>query len=459
MDISTGKNIDIADRSVVVIGLGRSGLGAARLAHYVGADVFVSDPGFARQLQHNLGLLSPLGIEGELGDHSDRIYAADLWVISPGVPRDAKIVNIARQKDIPIVSEIEFASWFTQSPIIAVTGSNGKTTTVNILNAMCQSENVHGVMAGNIGIPFSQKVLEELQNPDPLRTYILEISSFQMEFIDRFKPHFAVYLNISPDHLDRHYTFEEYLNRKLDMSRNLTERDYIIYNADDPVLSKHLSSHSATTIPFSLQPHSDTIFSINQTCIHDRQHEKLIDLDRIALPGRHNLANLLAAATTAHVMGIPKEIIARACATTTSIEHRLEKVTDINGVTYFNDSKATNVDSVKVALDSFSQPIILILGGKDKGGDFTQLIPHTHNTKAVIAYGQARQKIVAALEDAVRPIPVMGLKEAVTLSQELAGPGDVVLLSPGCASFDQFDNYEERGKKFKEWVRELRVKK
>lgn len=459
MDISAGKNIDVAHRSIVIIGLGRSGLEAARLAHYVGANVFVSDPGFSRQLRHNLGLLTKLGIEGELGDHSDRIYAADMWIISPGVPRDAKIVKIARQRDIPIVSEIEFASWFTQSPIIAVTGSNGKTTTVNILNAMCQSEKVHGVMAGNVGIPFSQKVLEELQKPDPLRTYILEISSFQMEFIHHFKPHFAVYLNISPDHLDRHYTFDEYLNRKLDMIRNQTDRDYIIYNADDPILARHLSSRSAITIPFSLQPNVDTIFSINHICIHDRRHEKLIDLAQIALPGRHNLANLLAAATTAHVMGIPKEIIARICATVGSIEHRLEKVTDINGVTYINDSKATNVDSVKVALDSFSQPVILILGGKDKGGDFTQLIPHTHNTKAVIAYGQAREKIVAALEDAVRPVPVMGLKEAVTLSQELAGPGDIVLLSPGCASFDQFDNYEERGNKFKEWVRELRTSK
>jgi UDP-N-acetylmuramoylalanine--D-glutamate ligase len=455
MDISQRDRIDLTGRKVTVIGLGRSGFAAARLAHHLGARVFVSDPADTEALRNRLDQLRSLGISGETGTHSDRIYTADLWILSPGVPKDTPQVQAALEKGIPVVGEVEFASWFTNAPLLAVTGSNGKTTTVHLLTAMCQTEQMHGIMAGNIGIPFSGEVLKELTRPDPGRVYVLEISSFQMEFITHFRPRVAVFLNITPDHLDRHPSMEDYIAAKLNMVKNQTSADFVVYNADDPILREAFQAPTATPIPFALSPVPEALYHLNRVRVYNPDREVMVDLEAIRLPGRHNLANLLAAATAAHLIGIPDEKIAQVFRTFTAVEHRLEPVTEIDGVTFVNDSKATNVDAVKVALDSYSRPIILILGGRDKGGDFRLLLPHTHNVKAVIAYGEARGKIVTALRDAVRLHPVGGLKEAVTLSRRLASPGDVVLLSPGCASFDQFDNYEQRGKRFKTWVREL----
>jgi len=456
IDLTNSKNINLANARITVLGLGLSGISAVQLAAHKGASVFASDQQTAPKLKNALKLLKKWRIPFETGGHSEKIYDCDLIIVSPGIPQDAKIIRKCSQKQIPVVSEIEFASWYTTAPIIAVTGSNGKTTTVNLLEKMCQTDDIHGILAGNVGIPFSEKVLQDSMEMDPKRVYILEISSFQMEHTLHFKPFISIFLNISEDHLDRYKDMEEYIKAKMEMTKAQTSTDYIIYNDDDPILNDSFSTHASITQSFGLKLSEKHIFNINKTKIYDEKHATLINLDQVVLPGHHNLSNALAAATAANILGVSKVHIRNVMSTFTGVEHRLEKVGFIQGVVYYNDSKATNIDAVKVALDSFTQPILLIMGGKDKGGDFTQLLPHTHKkVKGIIAYGQARKKISDALRDAVRFEKTESLRAAVEISYLRAEPGDIVLLSPGCASFDQFLNFEERGKSFKKIVKEL----
>ncbi len=459
MNIDDRNKIDLKNTRISVIGLSRSGLAAAHLAHYLGATVFVSDNSATEMIKANFQELQLLKIAGEIGDHSQQIFKADLWIISPGISQDSEIVKQAQTAEIPIVSEIEFASWFTSAMVLAVTGSNGKTTTVNALATMCQTETIHGVLAGNMGIPFSKMVLQETQSPDPARVYILEISSFQMEFIRHFKPLISVFLNISPDHLDRYSTMGDYISAKMNLARNVDENDYVVFNLDDPVLVEYLQNSPAWLVPFSTKPYANTTYLVNNRKIYSFEHATLIPLDAVALPGSHNLANLLAAATAAHLIGVPDETIAEAIKTFTGVSHRLEEVAVIDGVKYINDSKATNLDAVKVALQSFPDPIILILGGKDKGSDFHELIPYFENkVKQIIAIGQAQTQIFSALKDAARPLCVEGLRDAVKITRDSAVPGDVVLLSPGCASFDQYRDFEDRGDQFRAMIKKLENK-
>ena len=268
MDISEKNKIDITNKKVVIIGLGKSGCSAAKLAHHLNAKVFVSDNNNNKQLTQNLQLINSLGISGELKNHSEKIYDADLWIVSPGVPQKSSLIQKAQKYGIPIVSEIEFSSWFTSAPIIAVTGSNGKTTTVHALANMCNTEEIHGILAGNVGIPFSEKILEDLITPDPKRIFILEISSFQMEFLQHFRPYISVFLNISPDHLDRYDSMEDYISAKLKMTQNQTAEDIIIFNGDDPNFDDRFNNQSPVKIPFSLSKMEKTIFSVNQTKIY-----------------------------------------------------------------------------------------------------------------------------------------------------------------------------------------------
>ncbi len=446
----------LSGQRISVIGLGKSGRGAAELAAYLGANVFISDPGNSPNLASNLKELKKIGITGELGQHSEKVYAQDLMILSPGVPNYATVVKTAQSKGVPVVGEIEFASRNINYPIAAVTGSNGKTTTVHILQNMCQSRSVHGALGGNVGVSFSSLVLQDLRHPDNKRIYVLEISSFQMEFIQTFAPDYALFLNLSPDHLDRYPSIDVYYRAKLDMVKYCNSRTTVIYNQDDPKLESFFGNSDFKLEPFSMAPSPELRFEIDQNMILSGEpRNPLVDVKDISLPGYHNLSNLLAAATCASCIGIREKHIAEVMRSFRSIPHRLEKIRTVDQVEYYNDSKATNVESVKVALASFSKPIILILGGKDKGGDFTQLIPFIHSVKAVIVYGKARNIIETALRDAVRPRMVLGLKDAVLLSHELASPGDIVLLSPGCASFDQFTDFEERGDRFRDWVNEL----
>ncbi|MFH1853646.1 MAG: UDP-N-acetylmuramoyl-L-alanine--D-glutamate ligase [Candidatus Neomarinimicrobiota bacterium] len=456
MDITDRNNIDLQDRRVAIIGLSRSGFAAARLARHLGAEVFVSDSSAGAAVTGNLAALRELGIDGEIDGHSQRIYSADLWVLSPGIAQDAEIVNQARVRSIPIVSEIEFSSWFTSAPVLAITGSNGKTTTAFALARMCQTDTVHGVLAGNMGVPFAEMVLRDLNEPDPARVFVLEISSFQMEFIRHFRPRVSVFLNISPDHLDRYHSMDEYVTAKMKLAANAGDGDFIVYNHDDAILSERLHDTPARLVPFSVRPADDLIYSIEEKKILTQERATLISLDEVALPGYHNYANLLAAATAAHLYGISDQTIATVMQTYQGVAHRLEEVAKVDGVRYINDSKATNLDAVKVALQSFPGPIILILGGKDKGGDFTELVPLlTNRVKKIIAIGQARERIRTALWDAARPELVEGLRDAVEVSRKCAKPGDVVLLSPGCASFDQFRDFEDRGDQFRQLTQAL----
>jgi len=453
MNIHDRATIEIRGKKIVILGLALSGAAAAKLAVRQGADVFVSDNQDTLALQGTLTDLKALSIPGELGQHSDQIYDADLWIISPGIAQDSELVQKAQSNDIPIVSEIEFSSWFTEAPILAITGSNGKTTTAHLLAEMIQTDDLHGALAGNVGIPFAEMVLEDLGNPDPKRVWVLEISSFQMEFIEHFKPYIAIFLNITPDHLNRYPSMKEYIAAKMKMWSRQTAEDFIVYNADDTILVEEIAESTSRKIAFGLGHHPEAIFQPNRTKIYTEEHATLIEMNQLALPGKHNLANALAAATAAHLMGVPNKSIAATMSQFSGVPHRLEPIAEINGVTYINDSKATNLDAVQVALESFTQPIILLLGGLDKGGDFRSLLPHTHNNlKEVIAFGQAKELILTALRDAVRSTSVMDLKEALELAQNCSQPGDVILLSPGCASFDQFNNFEERGNHFRSLV-------
>ncbi|MFC1784481.1 UDP-N-acetylmuramoyl-L-alanine--D-glutamate ligase [Candidatus Neomarinimicrobiota bacterium] len=450
------KNIrEMKNRSVSILGLGRSGVAIARLSNYLGSKVFISDKSTTNSEKENLKSLESVGIQGETGSHSDKIFNTDLMVISPGVAADSQVVLEAQKRGIKVIGEIEFASLFTNSPIIGVTGSNGKSTTVHALAEMCQTDEVSGVLAGNVGLAFSSKVLEELQNPDLKRVYIIEISSFQMEFIETFHPHISIFLNISSDHLDRHKTFKNYLNTKLRLAGNQTEQDYVIFNGDDKILVEVLNKHIANKTTFSPKYSETNIYYVKNSNIINKEYAKLTHLKNIGLPGQHNIYNLLAAASGAHCLGISDEKIANVIQSFKGIPHRLESITEINGIEFINDSKATNIDAVKVAIESYKKPIILILGGMAKGNDFAELLQFKNKIKNIIAYGTAKEMIHEELSTVFTVSKIELLKDAVKLSFQKAEIGEIVLLSPGCTSFDQFKNFEDRGNKFAQWVREL----
>ena len=459
IDTSIRKDINIRDKRISVIGLGLSGTEAAKLANHLGAIVFVSDSNMDEKVcAHSMELMHTYHIASETGIHSDKIYDADLWIMSPGIPKNSEIVLKAAQKRIPIVGEIEFASWFSNDPIIAITGSNGKTTTSHMLYKMCQSKEMKGIMAGNMGIPFSERVLNNIKNPRENILYLLEISSFQLEFIKHFSPDILVYTNISPDHLDRHGSMEEYINMKLNALKNMNHKGQIVYNKDDAILEEVLSPFPCKKQPFSIKS-KDVLYSIDNKNIIGPSDDKLLKIDELGIPGEHNLQNFLAASTCSHLMGISQNQIVKSMKEFKGVEHRLEYVRTINEVDFINDSKATNIDSVIVAIDTYKQPIILILGGLNKGANFRLLLPHikSSHVRDIVSYGDAGGQINTALGDAVRSVQVTDLSSAVKKAQLMAAPGDIVLLSPGCASYDEFSNFEERGNHFKSIIKNLAI--
>ncbi len=453
IDITKRSKINIVDKPISVIGLGKSGVSAAKLAQYLGAQVRISDLSTSIDINVNADKLLSEGINVETGQHSAALYESDLWIVSPGIDKNSDIIKKAKNLKIPIVGEIEFASWFTNSLVIAITGSNGKTTTVNALNKMCQTKDLKGLLGGNIGTPFSLNVLDEITKNNDNYIHILEISSFQMETIMHFKPNICVFLNISPDHLNRHGTIEEYIKMKLNMAKNLDGNDFIVYNIDDKRLRNSFKKHPAKHSPFSIC-NQNTEFYVYKTKIIDSKGNFLINKEDISISGKHNLSNLLAAATAAKLAKIPNDRIAHVFKTFTGVAHRLENVAIVNNITYINDSKATNLDSVIVAINSINKPLILLMGGKNKGTDFRLIVPYVKSchVKLIITYGEAAGEILTALGDAVRSIRKIDLNSAVKSARSMAMPGDVVLLSPGCASFDQFKDFEERGNLFKKLV-------
>lgn len=452
--MSNSINIDIKNKKITVIGMGETGQSASLLAKKLGAIVLISESSVVTKNPF-INNAKSIGINIESGGHSEKIYDSDLWIISPGISDKINIVRNAKAKGIKIVSEIEFASWFTDKPIIGVTGSNGKTTTVSIINEILTKSELNPILTGNIGYAFSRAVLDDLNNCLENRLYIIELSSFQLEHIETFKPFISILLNISPDHLDRYGNMDKYLEAKMRITMNHDSENHLLYNSDDMDLVRRCKNLNINKTTFGLLNDTQSVIKANDSHIAVDQ-TKIINIDKLNIKGDHNISNILAAVSAVKILNISNKTIADALATFNGIEHRLEKVSTIDGVTYYNDSKATNIESVIAAINSFKSPIILILGGEDKNTDFNVLKPFINKKiKQIVSYGKASNKISTALRDAVALNTVFSLRDAVGECKKSAVSGDIVLLSPGCASFDQFDNFEHRGNEFKKMINDV----
>ncbi|MFD2552662.1 UDP-N-acetylmuramoyl-L-alanine--D-glutamate ligase [Bizionia sediminis] len=440
---------------LVVLGGGESGIGAALLAQAKGYEVFVSDKGVIKNKFREL--LNQHAIPWEDTQHTKAlILNADVVVKSPGIPNTVPLVAALKEQGIPVISEIEFAANYTQANIVAITGSNGKTTTASLTHHVLKQALSVG-LAGNIGASFAKQV-----QANNYPNYVLEISSFQLDDCFSFRPHIAVLLNITPDHLDRYnYNFDAYVASKFRITKNQTATDYFIYDADDPVITNWLEKHptKATLLPFSLHKRIENgAYFENNTCIITIDNNQIImPAKDIALQGKHNIKNAMAASTVAHLLKIRKQTIRESLENFHGVEHRLEDVLKINKVNYINDSKATNVNATYYALESMDAPTIWIVGGEDKGNDYTELFPFINEkVKAIICLGVDNKKLFENFQSMVDiMVETQNMSEAVKIAYKLAESGDNVLLSPACASFDLFENYEDRGRQFKEAVRNL----
>ena len=445
----------MAKQRIVILGAGESGVGTALLGISKGYEVFVSDKGNIKENYKNVLINNE--IEWEEGKHSlEKILMADVVMKSPGIPDKLSLIDKIKQKQIPVVSEIEFASKYTKAFIIGITGSNGKTTTAKLTHHLLKNELNVG-LAGNIGDSFAKQVHE-----NDYENYVLEISSFQLDGIENFKPNIAVLTNITPDHLDRYdNNFENYIKSKFRIVMNQTSSDYFIYDADDNVIKKWLGKNIIQSImlPFSLKEkvtngaylnNSEIIITINNNQI-------TMPTANLALEGKHNIKNAMAAATVAHLLKIRKDTIRESLENFQGVEHRLENVLRINKVEYINDSKATNVNATYYALESMDAPTVWIVGGEDKGNDYEELYPFVNEkVKAIICLGVNNEKLFNSFGNMVDIIvETQFMSEAVKIAYKIAEAGDNVLLSPACASFDLFENYEDRGRQFKEAVRNL----
>ncbi|MDH5297172.1 MAG: UDP-N-acetylmuramoyl-L-alanine--D-glutamate ligase, partial [Nitrospirota bacterium] len=385
----------------------------------------------------------------------------DLLVVSPGVSKDHLLVQEIGQRGIPIIGEIELAGWFLQAPIIAVTGTNGKSTTVRLIGSILQQSGKRAFVGGNLGIPLCEAVPRPTHpSPAPDYEYIVaEVSSFQLETIHRFKPWIAALLNVTPDHLDRHPTQEEYRAAKQRIFENQTSQDWALINVDDPVVKTMALSARSGLCEFSLIQKVKQGVYLEGADIRARMHGKefsIVRRDALPMRGDHNVANAMAAMSVSLLCGCSVEDMVLALQSTPTFEHALEVVREWQGITFVNDSKGTNVDATLKALHSFEEPLVLILGGKDKGGDFSQLADTIkRQVKGVVVIGEATQKIIQAL-DQIKPVALAAsLEDAVSQAAAFASKGDVVLFSPACASFDMFRNYHHRGLEFKRVVGEL----
>ncbi|MDE6197994.1 MAG: UDP-N-acetylmuramoyl-L-alanine--D-glutamate ligase [Muribaculaceae bacterium] len=445
-------------RRLVVLGAGESGFGAAILGKDLGMDVFLSDSGSIAE-RYRSRLVSE-GIAFEEGGHTmERILAADEIVKSPGIPLDAPVVLAAVAKNIPVISEIEFAGRFTDSKMVCITGSNGKTTTTMLIHHILTRAGIDASLAGNIGNSLAYQVAR-----DPHKVYVVELSSFQLDNMYDFKANIAVLLNITPDHLDRYgYVMQNYVNAKFRILQNMTRSDAFIFWKDDPVISEQLRHvcTEARMLPFSehREEESAAYIDAENELIFNTPGGTSLSMPRadLALNGLHNVFNSMAAGLSACICNVSKEDIRAALSDFSGVEHRLEAVADIDGVHWINDSKATNVNSCYYALEAMKTPTVLILGGKDKGNDYSEILPLVKDkVKAIVAMGKDNAKIVEFFSGQVPEIvDTHSLADAVEACRRLAVSGDTVLLSPCCASFDLFSSYEDRGRKFKDAVRSL----
>ena len=442
-------------KRLVILGGGESGVGTALLAKDEGFHVFVSDKGkikekYKKVLIHN-------EIEWEEEQHTEEhILNADLVMKSPGIPDTVKLVIQLLATGIPVISEIEFASKYTDATIVGITGSNGKTTTASLTYHLLK-DTLNVGLAGNIGDSFAKQIVER-----NYKNYVLEISSFQLDGIIDFRPKIAVITNITPDHLDRYdYQFEKYIASKFRIVMNQTKEDFLIYDADDEVISNWLSNHSiqSTLLPFSLTKviANGAYLDKNNIKITIDNNQIIMPTKNLALEGTHNIKNAMAASTVAHLLKIRKQTIRESLENFQGVEHRLEYVLKINKVQYINDSKATNVNATYFALETMDAPTVWLVGGEDKGNNYQELFPFVNEkVKAIICIGVDNEKLMENFSSMVDIIiETEFMSEAVKIAYKIANSGDNVLLSPACASFDLYENYEDRGRQFKNAVRNL----
>ncbi|RKF04748.1 UDP-N-acetylmuramoylalanine--D-glutamate ligase [Tenacibaculum lutimaris] len=443
-------------KKLVVLGGGESGVGTALLGKKKGYDVFVSDKGsiaerYKKVLLHN-------SIDFEENQHTEsKILSADVVMKSPGIPDKVALVKRLHLEGVKVISEIEFAAQFTDATIVGITGSNGKTTTTMLTHYVLQKAGLNVGVGGNIGDSFAEQVADDNYNE-----YVLELSSFQLDGIENFKPHIAVITNITPDHLDRYeYEFDNYINSKFRITKNQTEDDFLIYDADDEAIQNWLKNNKtrATLVPFSIEKELEYGAFLRQDTILMKLNteEKLMKVSELTLQGKHNTKNVMAASMAARLLKVRKETIAESLSDFEGVEHRLEKVQKVNEIEFVNDSKATNVNAAYYALECMDNPTVWIVGGVDKGNDYSDLLPLVREkVKAIVCLGLDNQKIIDTFASVVDIlVETAGAEEAVKVAYKIAQKGDTVLLSPACASFDLFESYEDRGRKFKEAVRNL----
>ena len=443
-------------KRLVILGGGESGVGTALLGKQKGFDVFVSDKGSIAENYKEVLLHNSIDFEEDKHTES-KIFNADVVMKSPGIPDTVSLVQELVSKGIKVVSEIEFASEFTNATIVGITGSNGKTTTTLLAGHVLKKAGLNVGIGGNIGDSFAQQIAEKNYSD-----YVLELSSFQLDGITDFKPHIAIITNISPDHLDRYdYNYDNYIDSKFRITKNQTESDFLIYDADDTAIQNWLSKNkvNAKLIPFSIERELEYGAFLRQDKIIMKltTEEVLMNVSELALKGKHNTKNAMAASMAATMLKVRKETIAESLLDFEGVEHRLEYVQKVNGVQFINDSKATNVNAVFYALECMDSPTVWIVGGVDKGNDYTDLLPLVREkVKAIVCLGLDNQKIIETFGNVVDIlVETAGAEEAVKVAKKVSKAGDVVLLSPACASFDLFESYEDRGVKFKEAIKSL----
>jgi UDP-N-acetylmuramoylalanine--D-glutamate ligase len=444
-------------KRLVILGGGESGVGTAILGKKKGYDVFVSD--FGKIEENYKQVLIQYEIVWEEEKHTEElILNADVVMKSPGIPDKSAVVQKLLKNGVSVISEIEFAASYTNAITIGITGSNGKTTTTMLTYHLLKSAGLNVGLAGNIGKSFAWQVAEEQYD-----SYVLEISSFQLDGIVEYKPHIAIITNISPDHLDRYdYKYENYIASKFRITMNQNEDDFLIYDADNEAISEWLKNNKtkAQLIPFSITKNNNMKAYLNENkmeinIINEEEFE--METEYIALEGKHNIKNAMAATSVAKLMKIRNNTIRESLSSFQGVEHRLEKVLKIQNVQYINDSKATNVNAAFFALDSMITPTVWIVGGVDKGNDYSELMSMVREkVKAIICLGVDNKKIIDMFGNVVDiMVEVTSIEDAVKMAQRLTEKGDTVLLSPACASFDLFENYEDRGNQFKQAVRNL----
>jgi UDP-N-acetylmuramoylalanine--D-glutamate ligase len=441
---------------ILILGAGESGAGTAVLAASRGYDVLVSDAGAIKDKYRKL--LDENGIAYEEGRHDKaRLFDPCEVMKSPGIPEKNELVKELRNKKIPVVSEIEFASRYTKAKILGITGSNGKTTTTLLCHHILKNAGLNAGLAGNVGKSFALSVAT-----DTFDYYVIELSSFQLDDIKEFRPHVSILTNITPDHLDRYeYNFENYIASKFKIGLNQKDDDVFIYCADDEVTLSHLESLGPRCIRMPFSHHHEVecggFVKENEIVIKTNNQVTTMSINELALQGKHNRYNSLAAGIAAHVFDIRKDVIRDSLMSFMAVEHRMEKVIKVHGVEFVNDSKATNVNSTWYALESMKRPVIWIAGGVDKGNDYESLNELVkEKVKGMVFMGVDNKKLFGAFSWFDKPKQeAKSMREAVKMAYKMAKPGDIVLLSPACASFDLFENYEDRGIQFKKSIREL----